>query len=84
MPKERLAELMDNVVKIRQQIDEKCQRQLKEFNDKEGKEEVPVQPFMIKLSTKATNPEGLHEREIQEREQRDKFPCYSYKKRKLF
>ena len=43
-----------------------------------------MDPDKIKLSTRACNPEGLLEKEIREREQRDKFPCYNYKKRKLF
>ena len=47
-------------------------------------ENGPIEPFKIMLSTRATNPEGILERDIKEREQRDQFPCYNYKKRKLF
>ena len=81
---EELEKLGKTVTKIREQIDGKVETQKKDGAGENAQVEEPVDPDKIKLSTRACNPEGLLEKEILEREQRDKFPCYNYKKRKLF
>lgn len=62
---------MHNVIRIRKQIDEKVMRQRNEDRVDDRGDDEPVEQFKIKLSTRATNPEGLLELEIKEREQRD-------------
>jgi len=75
---------MINVIKIRAEIDEKVERQKRIEADENEEEYEPIDPNKIKLSRRSWNFEGLTEREMKEREQRGEFPCYNYKKRKLY
>ena len=75
---------MKNVMRIRDKIGGEVDRQ-REIWEKQNKKDrvLDIEP-PIKLSSRACNPEGLSEKELRAREKQDQFPCFSYKKRKLY
>jgi len=75
---------MNNVIRIRARIVGEVDRLREAYELLTKKDRVQVVEPPIKLSSRACNPEGLSEKELRAREKQDQFPCFSYKKRKLY
>ena len=75
---------MNNVIRIRARIVGEVDRLREAYELLTKKDRVEDVEPPIKLSSRACNPEGLSEKELRAREKQDQFPCFSYKKRKLY
>ena len=82
--KERLEELMNNVIRIRDKIGGEVDRLREAYWLLKKKDREQDIESATKLSTRACNPEGLLEKDLRAREREDQFPCFHYKKRKLY
>ena len=84
LPEDRLMQLAGNVTGIRARIGGEVDRLREIWEQQKKRNQDQEDKSTIKLSSRSCNPEGLLEKEIKAREQSDQFPCFGYKKRKLY